>query len=268
MTYPKLVFLFGLTLVSTFAGCGGGDSDDGSGDDDSSSDGTSNGTTSSTGSNGSDAGGSGGSGGTTGDSGGTGGSSTTGGSTNNTSGTTGGGDGNACGMGMGMPDSDECTDYNECAQRECGSEYAECMGDDFASGDFSGGTCESMFECLQGCTSGDTCDFNCAGDCFGEASNPCTDCLLAAGACGEEACADEYEACNADPSTTTTGTTTAGTTGGGGGTCEDLEACCNSLDGDEQAGCLDGLEASEASGDQACDIILQIYQAGGICTDG
>lgn len=252
MAYSKLVFLFGLTLVSTFAGCGGGDSDDDSGDDDSSSGNSTSNSTSS------GAGGTGGGSGTSND---------TSGSGNNTTATT-GGDGNACGsVGMGMGDSTQCSDFGECAQRECESDYAECMGEDFANGDFSGGACEDMFECLQGCSSGDTCDTGCAVDCFGDASEACTNCMLAAGECGAEACPDEYEACNEEPPTSTTSTTTAGTTGGGGGTCTDLEACCDSMEGELQEGCLAGLE-SAAGSDDTCDLILQTYQAIGQCTDG
>lgn len=260
MTYLKLSFLFSTALACTLVACGSDDSGNDSGDDDSNSASNgSNGTNSSnSGSGGTVGSGNNGSGGTASDSGG----SASGGSGNVTSGNTTGGS-NACnpGVGGGSGGSEECTEYGNCVQRECASEYEECMGPNFANGDFSGGLCEDYVECANDCQSGDECDTACLLDCFGSISNACQSCLTAAGECGEEACPDEYEACNGEASTTTAGNTT----GGLDGTCMDLEACCNSLEGDAQETCLSTFEAVEPSGDQACAILLATYQSADQC---
>src|SRR5690349_3053386 len=36
-----------------------------------------------------------------------------------------------------------CPEYVECAQTECASQYQECLGAGYESGDFSGGACET-----------------------------------------------------------------------------------------------------------------------------
>ena len=255
MTYFKLSFLFSTALACTLVACGSDDSGNDSDEDDgSNASNGSNGATNTDGSN-SGSGGTGGSG-----SGGTGGS----GSSNDTSGNTTGGDGNACNpTGMdGSGGTPECTELDECVMRECQSEYAECMGPNFASGNFSGGTCEDYLECAGECQSGDDCDTACVLDCLGNVSSACESCLTAVGECGTEACEDEYQACNESQ----TSTTTAGsTTGGGDGTCMDLEECCNSLDEESQESCLSTLEAVSEGGDQACAILLATYQSGGQC---
>ncbi|HEU5076570.1 MAG TPA: hypothetical protein VFU02_20405 [Polyangiaceae bacterium] len=250
MTHFKLSFLFSTALACTLAACGSDDSGDDSSDDDSASaSGGSNGATTTNVTNS----GSGGSGGSSS------GGSSSGGSS---SGTTTGSDGsNACnpGVGGGSGGSEECADLGECVQRECQSEYEECWGPDFTSGDFSGGTCESYLDCASTCQSGDECDTACVLECLGNISSACQACLTAAGECGADACPDEYEACNGAPTTTTS------TTGGGDGTCMDLEACCNSLDGQAQESCLSGLEAVEQAGDQGCALVLASYQSAGEC---
>lgn len=263
MTYSKLFFLFNAALACTLAGCGSDDSGDS--DDDGASGGSS-GTTSTTGTSSGGAGGSGGStdgGGTTNsgttDSGGSGGT-TAGGTTGST---TGSGGANACNpMAGGGSGNDECTALGECIQEECESEYAECLGPNGANGDFSGGVCEDYMECASDCADGDECDFTCVAGCLtdGEA---CQTCLEAANECGEQACPDEYEECNASPTSTTS--TTGGTTGGVEGTCMDFEECCNSLEGEDKTGCLDTLEQVAEGGDEACAILLTVYQTGGQC---
>ena len=158
--------------------------------------------------------------------------------------------------------SEECTAYRDCGLSACESEYEECLGPNAASGDYSGGVCDGFFECLGDCQSGDTCDIFCVADCA-EADEACQTCLSTMDECGSEACPDEAEECDGSR---TTSTTTGSTTGGGAtGTCMDLEDCCNSLEGEDKTGCLDTLEQASAGGDQACAILLSIYQTGGQC---
>jgi hypothetical protein len=167
------------------------------------------------------------------------------------------------GGGGGSP---ECTDLAECQQRECRSEYEECVGPNADSGDF-GGVCESYMECASDCGSNGECDTDCLFGCISNISDDCQSCLLAAGECGAEECPDEYEACNGESTTTTTNSVTSTTGGGGDGTCEDVEACCNSMEADAKEACLQQLEAIAAGGDQFCGLLLQSYQEAGECSD-
>ncbi len=261
MTHLKLSFLFSTALACTIVACGSDDSGNDSGDEDSASNG-SNGTNS--GSGGTDGTGSGGTGNGSGGTDSSGGGTDSGNGNNGTNGnTTGGGGSNACNPGTGGGGgSEECADLSECVQRECADEYEECMGPNFASGNFSGGVCEDYAECANACQSGDDCDAGCVLECVGNISNACQSCLIAAGECGSESCPDEYEACEgSEPTTGTTGNTT----GGGDGSCEDLEACCNSLESDAKDSCLATLDAIQQGGDQACAILLASYESAGEC---
>jgi hypothetical protein len=258
MTYFKLSFVFSAALACSLVACGSDDSGNDSSDGDP--------TNASNGSNGATNGSNSGSGGT--DSSGSGGTSSGGTSSggtssgNGSSGSTTGGS-NACNpTGVsGSGGSPECADLSECVQRECESEYAECMGPNFASGNYSGSVCEDYLECARDCQSGDDCDTTCVLDCLGNISDACQSCLTAAGACGSESCQDEYEACSESQTTTTA----SSTTGSLDGTCTDLEACCESLDEDSQEACLSTLEAVQQGGDQACAVILVTYQSTGQC---
>ena len=259
MTYSKLSWLFNAALAFTLVGCGSDDSGD-SGDDDGSSGGSTN-SVSNGGSGGTSAGGTGGTsaGGTGGTSaGGTGGGTTGGGTTSGV---------NPCSPLDNDDTSEECTAYRDCSLNECESEFEECMGPNVASGDYSGGVCEAYFDCAADCQSGNQCDIQCLGDCLAE-SEDCETCLTASSACASEACPDDYEACQENQGTSTSVSSTGSTTGGGGGTCMDLEACCNSLEGDDQTECFDGLDGIEqgGGGDAICGALLSVYQAGGQCS--
>lgn len=267
MTYFKLSFVFSAALACSLVACGSDDSGDGSGDKDTTN--ASNGSNGAT--NGSGGTAAGGSGGTSSSAGGNGGGGTSSGNTssgnmssgNGSNGSTTGG-GNPC-MPTGTSGSGgsaECADLGECVQRECESEYAECMGPNFASGDYDGGVCEDYLECARDCQSGDDCDTSCVLGCLGNVGDACQTCLTAAGECGSESCQDEYEACNDSQTSTTSGTTT----GGLDGTCTDLEACCDGIDDDDmQEACLSTLEAVQENGDQACAVVLITYQSAGQC---
>lgn len=263
MTYFKLSFLFSAAVATMLIACGSDDSGGDSGDDGENASNGANATNGSGGSGGTNAGtGDGGSsnGGTS--NGGSSSGNTTNGNTTSGNTTTGGGGGNACNPDPstgGTGGSEECAELGECVQRECSAEYKECMGPNFASGDFRGGVCEDYMECVNDCNSGDDCDLGCVLECLENVSTECQSCLTEAGECSAEACPDEYEACNGSEQPT------GGTGSGGDGTCTDLEECCNSLEDDAQDACLATLEAVQQGGDQACAIMLASYQGAGAC---
>lgn len=119
-------------------------------------------------------------------------------------------------------------------------------------GNFAGGACEAFMTCTA-----DAPD-PCMNDCTPDAT--CTECMLTLGQCVAGACSAELQECagGATPAP-------SGSIGLGSGTCEDLEACCASLSGDEQTSCTQQFDSLQAGGDLACSAGLSIYQASGLC---
>jgi hypothetical protein len=142
--------------------------------------------------------------------------------------------------------------YIQCALDECGSEYQTCLGDDFMSGNFSGGACESYMECVTDAP--DQCDHDCMLD------GDCEDCFLnTLVPCIQSNCSSELSDCTGGQTVDLEGV-------GTGGTCEDLEACCASLSGDAQAECEMSLDQVRAAGDLGCGSVYTFYQISGECT--
>ncbi len=155
-----------------------------------------------------------------------------------------------------------CPAYVECAAAKCGTEYETCLGAGYATGDFSGASCETFMECTTGCN----CDSSCSQGCFDNAGAACSDCLLnTIGNCVTTNCFSELLSCSGGGSG---GTGAGGTTGTTGTTktCADLQTCCNGLMGDEQTQCTTLYDQVKAGGDLACGTTYQIYQLSGQCS--
>jgi hypothetical protein len=103
-----------------------------------------------------------------------------------------GGTGSACnptnsGSGLGIPAN--CEPLNQCLQRACGETYTQCLGQDYANGDYSGGACEATFQCIEACD----CEPTCSEQCY-QNDQACIGCVVGLFLCGYE-CEDELEAC-------------------------------------------------------------------------
>lgn len=152
--------------------------------------------------------------------------------------------------GMAMAGGAECdtTAYVECSQTECAAGYKTCLGPKYESGDFSGGKCEALMQCVA--KSADKCDNNCTPDAT------CEQCL-----------ADEVAGCVLSKCLSKLDC------GAGGeipdinveGGCKELEACCGSLPAAEKDMCSQLLAGTQAGGDLACGLALTSYTAAGKC---
>jgi len=75
----------------------------------------------------------------------------------------------------------KCTGEDEfvnCVLDSCDSNFADCLGDSYKDGDWTGGMCEKYMDCVDKCT----CDNNsaCVGDCATKymiQDTTCSDCL-------------------------------------------------------------------------------------------
>jgi hypothetical protein len=138
-------------------------------------------------------GGAAGSGGTAGD----GGTASDGGTAGASAGTTAGGEssggtGGGCsptdsGSGIAIPAN--CEPLNQCLQDACGESYTQCLGENYANGDYSGGACEAAFQCVEACG----CEPACSEQCY-QNDPACVGCVVGLFLCGYE-CEDELEAC-------------------------------------------------------------------------
>jgi hypothetical protein len=144
-------------------------------------------------------------------------------------------------------EADDCdySEYTECYQTQCQSEYEMCLGAGYKQGNFSGGVCETYMECVM--ESADVCENDC------EIDAECTNCFLSFGTCGSSCTLPEC----AGGGTTPTGTLPQ-TSGG----CDELEDCCGDLPEDQTQNCELVLQAGQ---DSLCGLSLQTYQAGGYC---
>ncbi len=99
--------------------------------------------------------------------------------------------------------------YAKCEMAACGAQYKTCFGNNYASNDFTGGSCATYIECLMKCP----CDGSAAQT---SCEAPCTAGLLSAGTCQTDilalgACVQAATQCKA-PVCTTTGTNTSTST--------------------------------------------------------
>lgn len=193
--------------------------------------------------NGSGAGTSGGAGraGSTGGGSGSGGSSSTGSGSGSST-----GDAASCLMTMtGNTSNIDCdlTDYSDCVVDTCGDEIGACLGADWESGDFGGSLCEAL--------------------CAAPGSVPpgeCLNCLLDLSQCSSNC---ELPACALEGAGGAGGSGAAGAGGlpASDKTCDDLEACCNSLDAQIMNACLMQFDLIKGQGDAACGAVYSGFAA-------
>jgi hypothetical protein len=102
-----------------------------------------------------------------------------------------GGSGNACnptsGSGIAIPAN--CEPLNQCLQQACGESYTQCLGQNYANGDYAGGACEATFQCIEDCG----CEATCSEQCY-QNDQACIGCVVGLFLCGYE-CEDELAAC-------------------------------------------------------------------------
>lgn len=145
-------------------------------------------------------------------------------------------------------DGEECEgaeEYAECALDACDANYQECLGENYKDGDLDG-VCAEYLECTQECECNET---DCLQACT--PSQECQDCFLGIAECITDSC--ELPDCG-QPTTTE------------GGGCDALQACCDSLSGEDQTNCQTTLDQIEVGGDAACEAALSGYQASEQCT--
>ena len=170
------------------------------------------------------------------------------------------------------------TDYANCIETKCATQYKKCFGSDYKSGKF-GGVCASYLQCFadaKSCT-----DNNCglpSGDCQTCLLNDLGSCQQSSG-CTPASCDSTSSGTGGKGSTTTTGTggkgstTTTGTGGKGSttgsagagsssGTCDDLMACCNKATNAQiKSACQMAYDSAKSSGDAICGMILSGIKA-------
>jgi hypothetical protein len=152
-------------------------------------------------------------------------------------------------MQMGGMDSncEGVDEYVSCVQTACDAGYKTCLGANYKSGDFSGGMCESFGDCLASAT-----DCSCTPD------GTCMSCFVSNLVSCALSC--PLPMCTAGGAGTGMAGGGAGTGAATGGkTCDDLEACCNSLDEAIKMTCLMQLGVVKAAGDVACSAAYSAY---------
>lgn len=154
-------------------------------------------------------------------------------------------------MMMGTSGTSDCEgidEYTACVQEACDAQYKTCLGQNYESGDFSGGMCESLADCTETASDPCTCD----------ADAECINCFI-----------ENLVSCSMTcPLPDCTGGGGGGSAGAGGlpssdKTCDDLEACCNSLDGATKDACLMNYNLIKGSGDLVCSAAYSVYAAAG-----
>ncbi len=76
---------------------------------------------------------------------------------------------------------DDLKEYNDCLFETCEDKYKACLGDNYMQGDYSGGTCEELQNCVDACG----CDQACVEDCSVNKTTPaCLGCITELAFCG------------------------------------------------------------------------------------
>jgi len=197
------------------------------------------------------------------------------------------------GADMGSCSAAEIAPYNTCLQTACDSQFKTCFGPNYKAGSY-GGACAAYLTCTSKCACNDT---TCASTCTPDAT--CLTCLLGtiscSGSCTAPACASTTTGTGGSTGTTGTGGKSGGGTGGksgggtggsgsvnldagipnldalistldAGGTCADLQKCCNSMtDATAKATCLSEYAQISALGDTFCGIAYSTIKADGLC---
>jgi hypothetical protein len=162
--------------------------------------------------------------------------------------------------------------YNTCMMAACGAEYKACFGNNYASGNFTGGVCADWVNCMLKCpcdATATTCETNCNMSLTTAAGQPCMTCVLSLSACVETGagaactapvCTPTGTATNTATNTVTLTTTSTTTTTSTGTNCAALQACCAKMaDATMKTACQSA--ATSAGGvDSTCALILPQLQ--------
>ncbi len=145
---------------------------------------------------------------------------------------------------------DEVDAYGKCVQDKCDGQIKLCFGDNYKTGTFAG-TCGAYVTCSNKCSCTDN---NCRAACAAMADAPCTDCLLKIGACTQSM------GCKLS----CPGGSDAGAPAGG--SCADLQACCNQIaDANVKMACQQQVTAGASAGAQYCSNVLMGFRASNMC---
>jgi hypothetical protein len=180
----------------------------------------------------------------------------------------------------------EVQPYLDCVYGKCDTQYRDCLGANYKTGNFSG-ACASYYSCLAGCGCTDqACRTACAtsglsGDCLACFTSKLSPCLITAdGMCPRPACfnsgaggAGGSGAGGSGAGGSGAGGTGAGGTGAGGsagdaggGTCADLMACCAAITNPTfKMACTTGYDAAKAQGDDACGAVYMGLKNASLC---
>jgi hypothetical protein len=144
--------------------------------------------------------------------------------------------------------------YMDCAMKACGTQYKTCFGNNYAKGDFTGGTCADFIACEMNCpcdATKATCEGTCTAGLATATGATCMTCLTTLSTCVTGA------ACTQPVCTTGTTTTTTTSTGTN---CAALQTCCGKMaDATIKAACQSAI--TSAGGDDAtCALILPSLQ--------
>jgi hypothetical protein len=157
-----------------------------------------------------------------------------------------------CSKQSGSSGGSTCTgqaEYQACLETMCASQYSTCLGANYKSGDFTGGTCATYLTCVKDAP--DSCSNTCQND------SACMTCLTTdLGNCALNS------GCISKLNCSTGGAGSGGGAGisGNGKTCKDLDACCASLsDASQKSMCMQSASAVKAGGDAVCGQVVTIY---------
>ena len=151
--------------------------------------------------------------------------------------------------------------YQSCLLNACGTEYKAALGNNFASGNFTGSPCADFMNCQLKCpcdATATTCEATCATT-YAASGSTCFTALMAV-----EACVVGNTSCTCTPATNTNTNTNTNTSTGTG--CTAAQACCASL-GTTYGASVAQQCATALAGqtDAACTQLVASYKQAGVC---
>ena len=160
--------------------------------------------------------------------------------------------------------------YETCVMGVCGTQYKACFGNNYASGNFTGGACADWVSCEMACpcdATATTCESTCSAQFLTTtAGQTCLSCLttletcVSGAACTQPVCTTTSTNTNTATLTNTNTATNTGT----GTSCAALTACCATLTGAVATGCQAAV-SSAAGVDATCASLLTSFKSGGYC---
>jgi hypothetical protein len=158
--------------------------------------------------------------------------------------------------------------YQDCVMAACGTQYKACFGNNFMTGDLTGGVCADWMTCTLKCpcdASKTACESNCTSkylmDIATGTTTPCGTCTLTLAAC-VSAAACTMPVCTDAPNTTTSTQTTTSTSTG----CAGAKTCCAALTATAGAAAAQQCTAALAGQpDAVCEQVVAVYRQAGIC---